>query len=124
MFYKNSYTQLNRYAHDKAPVFSPDTKAAARRNENGEWVLSFDEAKAAEGYVVHSYRLSIFDDRGLPVFAETFVNDYFVFDDDDTADFRLPGDRLKAGKTYTLTVVAESAYHKFSNPLKLSFVAE
>ena len=119
-----SYTQVNRIAHDTAPVFAAETKASARKNENGEWVLSFDEAKAAEGYVVHSYKITISDDRGLPVFAGTFVNDYYVFDDDNTADFRIPGDKLRTGNAYSLTVVAESAYHKYSGPLKLSFIAE
>ena len=119
-----SYTQINRYAHDKAPTFAADTKASARKNENGEWVISFNEATAAEGYVVHSYKLTVFDDKGLPVFSDTFVNDYYVFDDDDTADCRIPGDKLREGKSYTLSVVAESAYYKCSKPLKLALTAE
>ena len=73
--------------------------------------------------VIEFCEITISDDCGLPVFAGSFVNDYFVFDDDDTADFRLPGDKLKSGNAYTLTVVAESAYHKCSRPLKLSFIA-
>ncbi len=119
-----SYTFKNRLAHDTAPVFAEDATAAARRNESGEWVISFDEATAAEGYVVHSYKLTILDDRGLPVFSDTFVNDYYVFDDDETADFRIDGSKLASGKSYTLFVKAESAYHKKSKTIRLPFTAE
>jgi len=80
-----AYTYLNMSAHDAAPVFDENTKAYAFRNENGEWVLSFDEAKAAEGYIVHEYKVTIKDENGKKIFSKNFINDYYVFDDDDTA---------------------------------------
>ena len=117
-----AYTFVNMAAHDTRPVFPDGTTATACKNEGGEWVLSFNEAKSS--FIVHDYHVSIFDDKGLLVFNDTFVDDYFVIDDDDTADFRIDGDKLESGKTYTLLVRAESAYHKQSKPLKLSFTAQ
>ena len=118
------YTYKNMKAHDAAPVFAPDTKATARRNENGEWVLSFDEATPAEGYIVHEYKVTIRDGAGKKIFSRNFINDYYVIDEDDTADLRIGTDTLEAGKTYTLQIRAESAYHKYSETVTLTFTAE
>ncbi len=119
-----AYTFRNMYAHDQKPVFPADATATAYRNENGEWVVSFSEAKAAEGYIVHEYRVTIKNDKGLIVYSKNFVDDYFVFDEDDTADFRIGNDTLESGKQYTLLVRAESAYHKYSITVALPFTAE
>ena len=118
------YTFKNMYAHDTRPVFPEDASAAARKNENGEWVISFDEAAAAPGYVIHEYRVTILNDKGTVLFTENFVDDYFVFDDDNTADFRIGTDTLEAGKSYKLLVRAESAYHKYSSLVSLPFTAQ
>ena len=118
------YTFKNMYAHDTKPVFPEDASATASRNENGEWVISFDEATAAPGYIIHEYRVTIQNDKGIIIYSKNFVDDYFVFDDDQTADFRIGTDTLEAGKNYTLIVRAESAYHKYSTPIKLTFTAE
>ena len=118
------YTYKNMRAHDTAPVFKDGTTATAYKNENGEWVISFDEAEAAPGYIVHEYRVTIKDEKGKIVFTGNFVDDYFVFDDDDTADFRIGTDTLESGKSYTLLVRAESAYHKYSETLTLPFTAQ
>ena len=118
------YTYKNMRAHDTAPVFKEGTTATAYKNENGEWVISFDEAEAAPGYIVHEYRVTIKDAKGKIVFTGNFVDDYFVFDDDDTADFRIGTDTLESGKSYTLQVRAESAYHKYSETLTLPFTAQ
>ena len=117
-----AYTFRNMAAHDSAPVFPPYVSARAYRNGSGEWVISFDEA--ACNTIVHEYRVTIVDDRGLIVYTENFVDDYFVVDDDETADFRIGTDTLESGKSYTLYVRAESAYHRYSEVLKLPFVAE
>ena len=119
-----AYTYRNRRAHDKAPVFPADTAATAFKNEGGEWVISFDEATVPEGYIVHEYKLTIKDDAGKTVFRDNFVNDYFVFDDDETADFRIGTDTLESGKAYTLLVRAESAYQKYSKTIRLPFTAQ
>ncbi len=118
------YTFKNMKAHDAAPVFEPDTKTSAHKNDDGEWVISFDEAKAAEGYIVHEYKVVIKDENGKKIFSKNFIDDYYVIDDDNTADFRIGSDTLESGKTYTLTVRAESAYHLYSEPLELQFTAE
>ncbi len=118
-----AYTYRNSRAHDAAPVFPADAAAAACRNAAGEWVISFDEATVPAGYIVHEYRIEIKNDAGKTVFRDNFVDDYFVFDDDDTADFRIGTDTLESGKTYTLRVRAESAYHKYSDTVSLSFTA-
>ena len=119
-----AYTYRNMRAHDAAPVFSDNTKATAYKNEGGEWVISFDEATPAKGYIVHEYKVKILDENGKTVFSENFVDDYFVFDDDDTADFRIGTDTLESGKQYTLVVSAESAYHKHSEKIRIPFTAQ
>jgi hypothetical protein len=117
------YTYKNMYAHDQRPEFPDDAAATAYKNNAGEWVISFTEAEAAEGYIVHEYRVTILNDKGLIIYTENFVDDYFVFDDDNTADFRIGTDTLESGKSYTLVVTAESAYHKYSTIVKLPFTA-
>ena len=118
------YTFKNMKAHDAAPVFEPDTKARAFKNDDGEWVISFDEARAAEGYIVHDYKVVIKDESGKKIFSKNFIDDYYVIDGDSTADFRIGNDTLESGKTYTLKVRAESAYHLYSEPIELTFTAE
>ncbi|MBO4894767.1 MAG: metallophosphoesterase [Clostridia bacterium] len=119
-----AYTYKNLKAHDEAPVFAEGTSATAYKNEGGEWVISFDEAKAADGYIVHNYDITIKDENGKKVFSDKFVDDYFVIDDDDTADFRIGTDTLESGKTYTLSVKAQSAYKKNSKTINLEFTAQ
>ncbi|MBR6314589.1 MAG: metallophosphoesterase [Clostridia bacterium] len=119
-----AYTYNNLMLHDKAPVFPADAAATAYQNDSGEWILSFTEAEAAEGYIVHEYNVSIFDEKGLLIYHENLINDYFVIDDSTTADFRIGSDTLESGKNYTLLVRAESAYHKLSKTIKLNFTAQ
>lgn len=119
-----AYTYKNMKAKDAAPVFPADAKAGAYQNENGEWILTFDEAQPAPGFVVHDYKVKITDADGKTVLSENFINDYFVIDGDSLAAFRIGADTLVSGADYTLTVRAESAYHKFSETVKLPFTAE
>ena len=119
-----AYTYNNMALHDKAPVFPADAEATAFQNDSGEWVLSFTEAEAAPGYIVHDYKVALLNSKGLPLLCKTFVDDYYVIDEDNTADFRLGDVSLKSGESYKLLVFAESAYHKFSKPVVLSFTAE
>ncbi|MBQ3903663.1 MAG: hypothetical protein II744_01685, partial [Eubacterium sp.] len=118
------YTFKNMKAHDKAPVFKAETKATAKTNENDEWILSFDEAQPAEGYIVHEYKVEIKDAGGATVFKKNFINDYYIIDGDDTADLNLGAGTLQAGETYTAIVRAESAYHLYSETVDLTFTAE
>lgn len=117
-----AYTYKNMKAHDTAPVFSDGTKATAFRNENGEWVISFDEAKSS--FIVHEYKVTIKDADGKTVLSKNFIDDYFVFDEDDTADFRIGNDTLVSGESYTLQVRAESAYHLYSDIIEIPFTAQ
>ena len=119
-----AYTYKNLKAHDKAPVFDKNTTATAYKNDGGEWVLSFTEAKAADGYIVHDYKVTVTDEKGKTVVSDTFIDDYYVFDGDNTADFRIGSDTLESGKTYTLKAVAQSAYQKKSDALKIEFTAQ
>ena len=119
-----AYTYKNMKAHDEAPVFAKDMQATAYKNEGGVWVISFDEAAPAEGYIVHNYTVTIKDESGKKVFSDKFVDDYFVFDDDSTADFRIGSDTLESGKTYTLSVKAESAYRKTATSPETTFTAQ
>ena len=117
-----AYTYRNMRAHDSNPVFPADASARAYRNESGEWVVSFDEAHCDT--IVHDYKIKIRDAKGKTVVNDTFIDDYFVIDDDDTADFRIGANTLEEGQTYTMTVTAVSAYRYKSEKLTLSFTAE
>ena len=119
-----AYTYKNMKAHDEAPVFAEDMQATAYKNDGGEWIISFDEAQPAEGYIVHNYTVTIKDESGKQVFSDKFVDDYFVFDDDSTADFRIGADTLESGKTYTLTAKAETAYRKTATSPEITFTAQ
>ena len=57
------------------------------------------------------------------VFYDTLINDYYVIDSDDTADFRIGSDILASGKEYTLKVKAVTAYKNHSD-IELKFMAK
>ncbi len=108
--------------NDPAPVFKAETAGRAVQNENGEWILSFDEAE--DNFIVHSYTVKITDENGRRVYREKLLNDYYFFDDDNTADFNIGAETLKSGKTYKVRIVAENAYNRKSKPLTISVMAE
>ena len=113
-----AYTYRNLKAHDSKPVFPQDARTAeARRDENGEWVVSFGDAQSAS--IVHEYKVEILNENGKKIYSENFVNDYYVYDPTETASFRVGADTLESGKTYTVRVRAESAYHLYSDPIEL-----
>ncbi len=68
--------------------------------------------------------MTVTDEKGKTVVSDTFIDDYYVFDGDNTADFRIGSDTLESGKTYTLKAVAQSAYQKKSDALKIEFTAQ
>ena len=92
-------------------------------DENGAWVLSFHEPQVDEGYIVHEYKICIKDEAGKTVSNKNLINDYYVIDGDGKAQFHYDADVLEAGKTYTVTIRAESAYHFHSKPIELTFTA-
>ncbi|MBQ7596203.1 MAG: hypothetical protein IJU45_06030, partial [Clostridia bacterium] len=118
------YTYKNMKSHDASPEFSSDAKASAYKNENGEWVISFDDAQVPDGFIVHEYKVTIKDENGKKIFSKNFINDYYIIDDKHTADFRIGADTLEQGKQYTAVVRAESAYHKYSQPKEFTFNAQ
>ena len=61
---------------------------------------------------------------GQWMYTKNFIDDYYVIDGDSTADFRIGSDTLETGKSYTVTVRAESASHLYSEPVELQFTAE
>ena len=117
-----AYTYKNLKAHDSTPVFDEKTLLKTHINDNGEWVISFNEA--TDNYIVHDYIIKITDENGKKVLNKTYVDDYYVIDGDDTADFRIPAETLEEGKTYTAYITAVNAYHMKSEVITLEFIAE
>jgi hypothetical protein len=118
-----AYNYRNMKAHDAAPVFPEGAKATAYKNDGGEWILSFDEAQVPEGYIVHNYKITVKDSSGKTLINDTFINDYYVIDDDETADFRIGSDALESGKEYTAKIRAVSAY-KYHTDIEFKFTAQ
>lgn len=117
-----TYSYKNMKRHDPAPVFSDDTSGRAVQNENGEWILSFDEAE--DNFIVHSYTVKITDENGKRVYREKLLNDYYFFDGDNIADFNIGAETLQSGKTYKVKITAENAYLRSSKPITISVTAE
>lgn len=116
-----TYSYKNMKHNDPAPVFADGAACNAVQNENGEWIISFDEAEDA--FIVHSYTVKITDESGKRIYKEKLLNDYYFFDGDGIADFNIGAGTLEAGKAYKVTVTAENAYRKTSKPLTLSVTA-
>lgn len=116
-----TYTYKNMKANDEAPVFPENAKAFATPDENGNYRISFTHADVPEGFIVHEYKISITDKNGKKVFKDNIISDYYIVDDIDTQGFTVSKGTLQPGETYTLTVRAESAYHKYSEPTELTF---
>ena len=117
-----TYSYKNMKHNDPAPVFKSETAGRAVQNKNGEWILSFDEAE--DNFIVHSYTVKITDENGRRVYREKLLNDYYFFDNDNTADFNIGAETLQSGKTYKVRIVAENAYNRKSGPLTISVTAE
>ncbi len=118
-----AYTYKNRKAHDSAPVFADTCVAQAVCNENGDYTVSFTQAQPADGYIVHNYDVKITDQDGKTVYEDTFINDYYITDGDNTARFTVASGVLQTGESYTLTVTAKSAYRLQSEAVDLPFSA-
>lgn len=116
-----AYTYKNMKAHDEAPVFPENAKADATVDENGNYRIAFTEAQVPEGYIVHSYDVEITDEQGKEVYKTDFVAPYYIVDDKNTDGFTVGKDILEKGKTYTLTITAESAYKYKSETVSINF---
>ncbi len=116
-----AYSYKNLKANDEAPVFTEDAKASATMTENGDYRITFTEADVAQGYIVHEYEVTIKDESKKEVYNDNFIAAYYIIDDNNTQGFTVAQDILEPGKTYTLTVTAESAYHRYSEAVTLPF---
>ncbi len=116
-----AYTYKNMKTHDQAPVFGKDTTASAITDDNGNYRISFTHADAADGFIVHEYKVSIEDEKGNEIYKDNLIADYYIIDDINTQGFTVGKDILEKGMTYTLTITAESAYHLYSEPVTLTF---
>ncbi len=116
-----AYTYKNMKAHDKAPVFPDNTKAQAALTENGDFRITFTEPETSEGFIVHEYKVVIKDGDGKEIFKDNFIADYYIADEENSQGFTVSKDILQKGGTYTLEITAESAYHLYSEPVKLTF---
>lgn len=116
-----AYTYKNMKAHDEAPVFSENTTAKVKLTENGDYRILFTKASAPDGFVVHSYEVSIKDEDNNEVYADEFIASYYIVSSESTQGFTVSKDLLEQGKTYTLTIKAESAYHRVSDEISINF---
>ena len=119
-----AYTYKNMNAQDKAPVFPEDTTAFAVKNEDGSYRVSFTKAEVPEGFIVHEYKVVITDENNNDVYEDNFIAAYYLINDDKAQGFNVSGDILEKGKTYKLTVKAESAYHKYSEEKTVEFTVQ
>ncbi len=118
-----AYTYKNLKAHDEAPAFPENIIVSALENDEGNYELSFSEAVANAGFVVHNYRINISNSSGEEIYKDQFVNDYYIIDDDSTAELIIPAGVLVDGEKYSINITAESAYHKKQESGVISFVA-
>lgn len=116
-----AYTYKNLKAHDEAPVFPENTEVSLNVTDDGSYRISFTEAQVPEGFIVHEYKVVITDENNNEVYKDNFIASYYLINDETTQNFTVPKDTLTKDKTYTLTVTAESAYHKNSEEKTVSF---
>ena len=118
-----AYTYKNMKAHDEAPVFPDNASVDATVTEDGNYRISFTEATVPEGYIVHEYEVTIKDENKKEVYNDNFIASYYIIDNENTQGFTVVGNVLEAGKTYSVTITAESAYHIYSDDVTLTFTA-
>lgn len=116
-----AYTYKNMKAQDTAPTFPEDTAASARRNDENDWVITFN--KADTRFIVHDYKIVIYDESGKKIYSHTFLNDYYSITNEDTTYFEIGSDTLESGKKYTAELTAISAYRQKSEPKRIEFIA-
>ena len=119
-----AYTYKNLKAHDEAPVFPENTKASVTETEDGNYRVSFTKAEVPEGFIVHEYNVTITDENKNELFEDNFVATYYLINESTTEGFNVSKDILEKGKTYTLTIKAESAYHKYSEEKTVTFTVK
>lgn len=119
-----AYTYKNMKAHDTAPVFPENAKASVSVTEDGNYRVSFTKAEVADGFIVHEYKVIIKDESGKELYKDNFVAPYYLINNSTSEGFTVSKDILESGKAYTLTVTAESAYHKHSEAKIMTFTVQ
>lgn len=119
-----AYTYKNLKAHDEAPVFPDNTKADVTETEDGDYRVSFTKAEVPEGFVVHEYKVVITDENNNEIYEDNFIATYYLINKNTTEGFTVSKDILETGKTYSLSITAESAYHKYSEEKTVSFTVD
>lgn len=119
-----AYTYKNLKAHDKAPVFPVNTEVCVNTTEDGNYRVSFTKAEVPDGFIVHEYKVAITDENNNEVYKDNFIAAYYLINNEDTQGFTVSKDLLEKGKSYTLTITAESAYHKYSEAKTVSFTVD
>lgn len=119
-----AYTYKNLKAHDKAPVFPGNTEVCVNTTEDGNYRVSFTKAEVPDGFIVHEYKVAITDENNNEVYKDNFIATYYLINNEDTQGFTVSKDLLEKGKSYTLTITAESAYHKYSEAKTVSFTVD
>ncbi len=116
-----AYTYTNRASYDETPVWKEDTAVSLDKNENGEFIITFDEAE--DKLIVQNYKIKI-TSNGLPIYSKTHLSDYYLINDSLVATFNLGEINLKSGKEYKIEITAQNAYFKFSEPLTVNYIAQ
>ncbi len=115
-----AYTYMNRKEYDEPPVWNENTQVSIEKNENGEYILTFDEAQ--DKFIVHNYKIKVYE-GGILKQSKTHISDYYLINNSETASFNLGELNLKSGKECTVEITAVNAYFKLSEPLVYTFTA-
>ncbi len=116
-----AYTYKNRSDYDDAPIWKDKTEMKLDKNENGEYILSFDEA--TDKFIVHNYKIRILS-NGIPVYSETHLSDYYLIDNGNLATFNLGNLNFKKGTEYKIEITAVNAYYELSEPITFNYTAK
>ena len=110
------FDQEKMAAASKAPVFPEGARVRTEETGKGEVRVTAPAAASADGMPVTLYRVIIKNKLGLTVDKKWYLPHYYVADkNEETIPFVMDG--LAKG-TYTVRVVAETAYGVQSDPLE------
>ncbi len=114
-----AYNFNNRKKYDNAPTWKDNTKAELTKNDNNEYILTFDEAE--DKLIVQNYKIRVLS-KGFPIYSKTHISDYYLINNNDMASFNLGELNLKNGNEYKIEITAVNAYSEFSQPLLITYI--
>ncbi|MBR3974656.1 MAG: metallophosphoesterase [Clostridia bacterium] len=103
---KRTYNWHKQKSLDTAPVFEKGASVTVSKNEDGESVISFPEAKGF--YEAENYKITLLDSNKKSVFEKTVISDYVRATENDV--FVNVG-KLSSGE-YTVKINSYSPYAK------------